>query len=138
MIAYFDTSAVVKLLVAEPGTVAARDHWNRAARVLSSVLVLPETLSALAAARRSGRMSQRAHRAARAGFDSLWEEITPVACDLDTVRLAGQLAERDGLRGCDSVHLASALIVEISDLVFVAWDRDLTVAARRAGLAVAA
>ncbi len=138
MIAYFDTSAVIKILVVEDGTETARDHWARASEALASVLIYPETVAALAAARRSGRMDPAAHRRARAEFESMWEEMIPVACGLETVRRAAALAETDGLRGCDSVHLASALSVGIADLVFVAWDGDLSRAARRNGLAVAA
>ena len=138
MIAYFDTSAIVKILVAEDGTAAARDHWARASQVLSSLVMYPETVASLAAARRSGRLDLRAHRSARDQFESMWAEMIPVACGLDTVLLAGDLAESDGLRGCDAIHLASALSTEISELVFVAWDRELLTAARRNGLAVTA
>ena len=152
MIAYFDTSAIVKILVAEDGTVAARDHWARASQVLSSLVMYPETVASLAAARRSGRLDLRAHlpqrlgdplhlrahRSARDQFESMWAEMIPVACGLDTVLLAADLAESDGLRGCDAIHLASALSTEISELVFVAWDRELLTAARRNGLAVTA
>lgn len=138
MIAYFDTSAIVKVLVEEEGTRAARDHWARASRALSSLLVYPETVASLAAARRSGRFDLGAYRLARAEFESMWAEMIPVACGLETVRRAAVLAEADRLHGCDAIHLASALSIGMSDLVFVAWDRDLSVAARRNGLAVAA
>lgn len=138
MIAYFDTSAIVKILVDEDGTDAARDHWAHASRALSSLLMYPETVASLAAARRNGRVDPGAYRLARARFESMWEEVIPVACGLDTVRRAAHLAESDGLRGCDAIHLASALSVGLSELVFVAWDRDLSRAARRNGLAVTA
>jgi uncharacterized protein len=138
MIAYFDTSAIVKILVDEDGTAAARDLWARASRALSSLVMYPETVASLAAARRNGRLDLRAHRSARDQFESLWAEVIPVACGLDTVLLAADLAESDGLRGCDAIHLASALSVGLSELVFVAWDRDLSTAARRNGLAVTA
>jgi len=138
MIAYFDTSAIVKILVDEEGTGAARDHWARATRALSSLLMYPETVASLAAARRNGRIDVGAYRLARDQFEAIWAEIIPVACGLDTARRAADLAESDGLRGCDAIHLASALSVGLSDLVFVAWDRDLSTAARRNGLAVTA
>ncbi len=138
MIAYFDTSAIVKILINEDGTAAARDHWARATRVLSSVLIYPEAVAALAAARRSGRIDVAAHRLLRAEFESLWAEMVPIVCGLETARRAASLAESEGLRGCDSIHLASALSVGMSNLVFVAWDVDLSRAARRSGLAVAA
>jgi predicted nucleic acid-binding protein len=138
MIAYFDTSAIVKILVDEEGTGAARDHWARASRALSSLVMYPETVASLAAARRNGRLDIGAHRSARDQFESMWAEMIPVACGLDTVLLAADLAGSDGLRGCDAIHLASALSVGLSELVFVAWDRDLSTAARRNGLAVTA
>ena len=138
MIAYFDTSAIVKILVDEEGTDAARNHWARASRALSSLLMYPETMASLAAARRNGRIDAAGYRRVRIQLDAMWEEVTPVACGLDTVRRAADLAESDGLRGCDAIHLASPLSVGLSELVFVAWDRDLSKAARRNGLAVTA
>ena len=50
---------------------------------------------------------------------------------------AGRLAEEEGLRGYDAVHLAAALAVAGTDTVFISGDQELLAAAARLGLAVA-
>lgn len=55
------------------------------------------------------------------------------------VRTAGDLAEVHGLRGFDSIHLASALWLKektSTPLNFAVFDQRLRAAAERAGLAV--
>ncbi|MGH2721782.1 MAG: type II toxin-antitoxin system VapC family toxin [Actinomycetota bacterium] len=137
MIAYFDTSAVVPLLIAEPGSPRAAAVWNGADRVVSVRLVHPETRAALAQARRLGRLTARQLRDAVAGFDALFEELDLVDIGDALARHAGDLAERHGLRGYDAVHLAAAQRVRDSTLVVVAGDGALLDAARSEGMTVA-
>ena len=138
MICYFDTSAFLKLvIVTEPGAREAADLWHGAARVMSSVLLYPEGRAALARARRSGRLDNRALRYARDDFERLWRGIDVLDVVEDLATRAGALAEELGLRGCDAVHLSSAETVGDPALVVVAADRALSAAARRIGLGVA-
>ena len=55
--------------------------------------------------------------------------------DLDLVHVAGELADRHGLRGFDAVHLASALKVQElkGTVTFAAFDRALVRAAKAEG-----
>ena len=64
MIAFFDTSALLKLIIAEPGEEAALGVWGDADEVVASVLLYPEARAALARARR-GRRVRGAARCAR-------------------------------------------------------------------------
>jgi uncharacterized protein len=57
VIAYFDTSAVMPLLIAEPGSDRAAALWDGADRVVSVRLVYPEARAALAQAERLGRLT---------------------------------------------------------------------------------
>jgi len=57
VIAYYDTSAVVPLLIAEPGSARAATLWDQADRVISVRLLYPEARTALADAKRLGRLS---------------------------------------------------------------------------------
>jgi predicted nucleic acid-binding protein len=136
MNAYFDTSALVKLLVDEAGSETVRSIRDGIGPLASSVLVYPESAAALAAARRSGRLGHEAHRHARLGLERLWATLIPVECSIGVIRDAAQLAELEALRGCDAVHLASALSIGDEELLFVCFDADLAEAARRNGLAV--
>jgi predicted nucleic acid-binding protein len=75
VIAYFDTSAVVPLLVVEAGSPRAAALWDGADRVVSARLVYPEGRAALAQAHRLGRLTARQLRATVTEFDSRYEEL---------------------------------------------------------------
>ncbi len=137
MIAYFDTSAVVPLLIAEPGSRRAASLWETADRVVSVRLVYPETRAALAQAQRLGRVGTRDLRDAVTELDSLFEEIDLVEVDAPLARLAGELAEIHRLRGYDAVHLAAADRIRDPSVVVVAGDSALLDAATAEGMAVA-
>ncbi len=137
MIAYFDTSAIVPLLVAEPGSPRAATLWDGADRVVSARLVYPEGRAALAHARRLGRLTARQLRAAVAELDARYGEFDLVEVDDELARHAGELAEAHGLRGYDAVHLAAADRVRDRDLVMVAGDGALLAAATTEGMTTA-
>ena len=138
MIAYFDTSALIPLLIAEPGSAVAGRLWDTADRVVSARLVYPEARTALAMAHRQNRLTTRQHRAAKRELDDLHRQLDIVELDAALAASAGDLAETYGLRGYDAVHLAAALLVHDPDLVLTAGDNDLLAAASDAGLATAA
>lgn len=137
MIAYFDTSAVVPLLVREAGSALAATLWDGADRVVSARLVYPQGRAALAQASRLGRLTARQLRAAVTEFDSRYVQFDLVELDDRLARHAGQLAETHGLRGYDAVHLAAAHRVRDPDLVLVAGDQALLTAATANGMSVA-
>jgi hypothetical protein len=138
VIAYFDTSALLPLLVVEAGSPRAARLWNGADRVVSARLVYPEGRAALAQAYRLGRLTARQLRAAVTEFDSRYEQFDLVEVDDPLARHAGQLAEAHGLRGYDPVHLAAAHRVRDPDLVLVAGDQALLTAATADGMSIAA
>ena len=138
MIAYFDTSAVVPVLVVEAGSARAAMLWDGADRVVSVRLMYPEGRAALAQAHRLGRLTARQLRAAVTEFDSRCEQFDLVEVDDPLARHAGQLAEAHGLRGYDAVHLAAAHRVRDADLVLVAGDQALLTAAIADGMSIAA
>lgn len=137
MIVYFDTSAFIPLLVAEPGSARAHTFWDDADRMVSTPVVYPESRAALARAHRLGRLSARQLRTAVDDLDSKYEDLDVVEIDGELARRAGDLAETHGLRGYDAVHLASADRVRDPDLVMVAGDGALLSAATAEGMAVA-
>jgi predicted nucleic acid-binding protein len=138
VIAYFATSAVVPLLVVEPGSARAAMLWNGADRVVSARLVYPEGRAALAQAHRLGRLTARQLRSVVDELDARYEELDLVEVDDGLARRAGQLAEVHGLRGYDAVHLAAADRLRGPDLVVVAGDGALLGAASTEGMAIAA
>lgn len=136
MIAYFETSALLKLLVEEEGADQAATLWDSADVVVTGRLAYPEARAALAAAGRAGRLSAGGHRAAVGQLQRRWRQLHVVDLDQDLAEAAGDLAERHALRGYDAVHLASALAVGRRESVLATWDAALATAARDAGLAV--
>jgi predicted nucleic acid-binding protein len=101
------------------------------------MLVYPEGRAALAAARRSGRLSKREHARALADFEDLVPDLALVRVDEPLARRAGALAEEFELRGYDAVHLATALALGEDAVTLVTWDADLAEAAIEAGLPIA-
>lgn len=128
MIFYVDTSALVKLVVAEPET-AALQSWIRSegAELVSSDLARTELLRAVRRAA-AGRVVQ-----ARAVLDS----VTLVGVRTSTFEAAGQL-DPAMLRTLDALHIASAL--ELGDDLsgLVTYDDRLGDAARSHGIPVVA
>lgn len=137
MIGYFDTSAVVPILVAEPSSTFCRDFWGEADDVVTSRLTYVEAAAALSQARRLNRVSDADHRAALANLDQLWGEFGIVEVDEILVRRAAELAYAAGLRGYDAVHCASAEQIDDSDLVVASGDQRLLAACAELGLATA-
>lgn len=135
MIAYFDSSAVVPLIIAEPASPRAQSLWDGADRAVSVRLLYPECRAALAQARRLGRLTPRQLREAVSELDSRYDEFDLVDFDDRLGRRAGELAEEHGLRGYDAVHLASAERVQDAELVLVAGDGALLEAATAARMA---
>ena len=137
MIAYFDTSALIPLIVDEPASAVCVRLWNEAERVVSSRLLYPEARAALAQAERMKRLGASELEHAVQELDSLVSEISFLELSADVAASAGDLAQAHGLRGYDAVHLASALLLNDQELVLVAGDHQLAAAARNSGVAVA-
>lgn len=138
MIAYFDTSALLPLVVDEPASERAGRLWDDASRLVASRLVCVEARAALAMARRMGRLSAADLTAAKDDVDALVDHLDLAHVTERLVRRAGDLAEEQALRGYDAVHLATAEALTDTELVLVSGDRDLLRAAGRIGIATAA
>lgn len=54
---YFETSALVKLFLDEPGADAARDLWDQADLATVGRIAYPEARAAFASAQRGGRIT---------------------------------------------------------------------------------
>ncbi len=133
---YFDSSALVKLLVEETGSDLAAELWDGCDAAVSSRLAYPEVKAALAAAGRNHDLDPAGQASAEDAWEEYWSATRPVELTRAVEQSAGQLAARHALRGADAVHLASALAVSQPGLILAAWDRRLRDGAEAAGLAV--
>jgi predicted nucleic acid-binding protein len=134
---YFDSSALVKLVVEEEGTSLAASLWDGCDAALASRLAYPEVRAALAAAGRNHDLSKADLDTAERAWERYWAAVRPVELSLAVERQAGQLARNHALRGADAVHLASALVIADPELIMAVWDRRLHAGAMAAGLRIA-
>lgn len=139
MIAYLDTSSLVKLYSTEAGTDVVRALVESCASVTTSTIAYPEARASLARQRREGRLSAAQLAACRRSLDDDWPTFVAIEITHAICRAAGDLADRHGLRGFDSVHLACYLdVVRASApalVTFSSFDERLAraaLAARRA------
>jgi len=137
VIGYFDTSAVLPLVLTEPGSARCAELWLACDARVSSMLVIAESHAALAQARRLGRVTEEEYGAARELLDRRLDELDLVTLTRALAVRAGELAVSEALRGYDAVHAASALAVQGPDTVFVAGDKVLLTAMADLGMSTA-
>jgi hypothetical protein len=130
LIVYFDTSAVVPILIAESSTETCRRLWEDADRRISSRLTYVEVAAALAMAERQGRVSAAEYDEAWTNFRDIWSDFDIVDLTPELTSRAASLARSMALRGYDSVHCASAMEVYDVELVAAAGDARLLAAWR--------
>ena len=121
---YLDSSALVKLVLAEPESAGLALWLRPEMRPTSSALARTEVVRAVAQA--------GDHAIARAR--ALLGRIDLIAVD-DVVLDAAALLQPPALRTLDAIHLASAISLGDDLAVFVAYDRRLLEAATVVGLA---
>ena len=126
---YLDSSALVKLVVAEPESTALMERLRRWPGRVSSALTLTELPRAL---RRAG-FGATARRRAR----EVLARMALIDVDRRILTAAAGLEPRD-LRTLDAIHLATALAVREDLDAIVTYDRRLRLAAEGAHLEVVA
>jgi len=134
LIAYLDTSSLIKLYVEEGGSSSVRKLVERAELVATSVVANAEARAALARQRREGRLTSAGYDRAKNDFEQDWPRYLTIEVSEAVYRSAGDLAEKHHLRGFDSLHLASFLSLYrdgARQIRFSAFDEALNRAARK-------
>jgi len=135
---YLDSSAIVKLFdSSEAHHELLRNGLNNLTPGIqfTSVLAFPESLAAFAGKKYSINQLNKIN----ALFLQAWEQdYSKIDLDQEICNISGILVRTHralGLRGADSVHLASALRVgaKRSSLTFVVFDKNLAKAASAEG-----
>lgn len=123
---YLDASAIVRLVLEEPGWESLVEYLREHPERVTSNLSVTEVTRAV---RRTDPSVAQSGRAA-----AVLDRIDRVAVTADLLRRAGEL-EPASLRTLDALHLATAL--EVAPIAaFVTWDVRLAEAARVIGLSV--
>ena len=126
---YLDSSALVKLVVTEPESMALIERLEEWPERVSSALALTELPRAL---ERVG-VGAAAHRRAR----EVLGRIALIDVDRRILATAATL-EPPALRTLDAIHLATALTVREDLEIVVTYDRRLRAAAERVQIDVVA
>lgn len=132
MTLYLDTSSLIKLYVEEPGSDEVRRDLSDASAAATSLVTYAEARAVFARLRRSGNITPTGFRAAKRDLDTDWPILMVVPPSDGLCRSAGDLAQRYGLRGFDSIHLATFLYLaknDPSEVRFSSFDRTLNRAA---------
>ncbi len=139
MIAYMDTSAMVKLYLSEPGSEASLRLWRESQGITVSAVGYAELVAAFHRKRREGIVSREGLTRAIRSFKSDWDSVQVVPVSPQLNRRIDRLVADHPLRGFDTIHLASALTVRDAvgeELLFVSADQRLLEAAQKEGLNV--
>jgi hypothetical protein len=120
-IAVFDTSALVKLVVSEPGFERVGEYWMASDTPVCCRLAHVEAHAALAAARRQRRFDAYQLITAKRRLNALWQQVTVVEVDEPLVLHGVDLVQRYPLKGYDAVHVAAALAA--GAIAFITGDK---------------
>jgi len=123
---YLDSSAIVKLVIAEPGSDRLRSYVDEGGSRTTSMVSVVE----------ASRAVERAAPDLVARVDEVLRMVNVIDLDGEVARLAARI-QPPGLRALDAIHLASAFLLGSGLRVFITYDRRLAEAARAAGLPVA-
>jgi predicted nucleic acid-binding protein len=136
---FWDSSALVPLVVKEPSSAWARQLLRKDPSVITWTLSQVEVQSALARKNRDGSLTHAEYKDLKQRTRRLFAELTHVVA-LELVRdRALRLLDLHNLRAADTLQLAAALVVsqERPDTMpFVTLDDRLADAAEREGFPV--
>ncbi|MFI5340179.1 MAG: type II toxin-antitoxin system VapC family toxin [Candidatus Methylomirabilales bacterium] len=109
--AYFDTSALVKRYIREPGSQRLRALLRRY-RVISSAVMPVEAVSAFRRRHASGDLTARDFQAIIAQLEKDRAHWDLVEVTSEVLSRAEDLVRRTSLRTLDAIHVASVLTIE--------------------------
>lgn len=136
---FWDSSAIVPLLVAESSSVAVIAEYERDPELVVWWATEVECVSALARLEREGALDEPSMAFALERLDALvqaWQEVQPI---VRIRQMAVRLLRLHGLRGADALQLGAALAVaedQPASLQVVTLDDRLGQAAEREGFRV--
>jgi predicted nucleic acid-binding protein len=133
VILFCDTSALIKLLIDEPGSDQIHQASQAALVISACRITWAEAMAAMARRQREDPVSADAIEQARQRLNQLWTFFSIVEVTQDLVETAGRFADGFALRGYDSVQLAAAYTLQgtaAQPLSFACFDRRLNQAAQ--------
>jgi len=137
VIAFLDTSALVKFYLDEVGSGALQERIE-GETVAVSQLTYGETFATFARRLRDELVTAEEHRELCDVFTDDWETFSRIPFSDEVLAHVPGLCHRHPLRGADAMQLACATMLheEKLEIRFFTSDRQLLTAARAEGLAV--
>jgi uncharacterized protein len=139
VVRFWDSSAIVPLVLAEPATTRVRGWLREDPTVAIWTFTRVKVLSALARRRRAEPTMRRQIAMARRELLDAWPRWFEVTTVDAVKRLAERLVETHPLRAADALQIGAALVAaenEPDSLEFVTLDDRQAEAAEREGLRV--
>lgn len=132
MTLFLDTSALVKLYIAEAETAMVMTAVQSAKIITVSTLAMPETVSSFVRKAAEGSITQTDAQEAFKSLLSDWPNLERIDLDDWIAKEAAVLTRSKSLRGADAVHLATCarLSRERRGVRFLAFDNALNEAAK--------
>jgi predicted nucleic acid-binding protein len=138
LILFCDTSALVKLYIAEDASREMRELAGRAAVVAVCRIAWAEMMAAVARRARESPGDAQTMETVRKRLSADWPHYAVVELTQAIVELAGDYADTFALRAYDSVQLAAARSLQEmagEEVQFACFDTRLCKAARTLGMA---
>ena len=137
---YLDTSAWLKLYINEDGSELVLQTVTESEQICTHLIAYTELRSALARAERENRIEPSQKVKIIEVMEKDWPTLNIIQSIETLVRRAGLLCDQFGLRGFDSIHLASAEAISLQMMpkitIFASFDRKLNKAAHALGMSI--
>jgi predicted nucleic acid-binding protein len=137
MILYLDTSALVKKYFRETGSSKVILQWKKAGAIATSSIAYAETMASFYRKKREANIRRDVFDYLVESFQQDWEGFMCVQVNDNLNDMIDKVLSNHPLRGFDSIHLASALILHDAapeELLFACFDKTLVQAAVAEGL----
>jgi len=131
---FFDSSALAKRYIEEPGSQKVEDLCAQATLLAVSSICLPEVISGLCRLARDSILTKKQYEVTKEGLLKDFEDILVCNITPSVIRQAIQILETNTLRTLDALHIGCAL--EWKAEVFVSSDLRQIAAAKKIGLKV--
>ena len=139
-ILYLDTSAWLKLYIDENGSDIVHKEISKSSMVFTHLIAYTEIRAALSRAEREIRINKVQKSQIIDALELDWKSFNIIQPVEMLIRRAALHSEQFGLRGFDSIHLASAEAVSIQvmpqETLFACFDRKLNKAASSLGMSI--
>jgi predicted nucleic acid-binding protein len=139
VILYLDTSALVKRYFLESYSNDIIALWRSADRIITSSVAYAETMASVYCKKKESNLSDKVVHTIVEDFKKDWHGFIHVMVMDDLNDMIDLIVQNHPLRGFDSIHLASALIIHDrfpEDFLFACFDQRLNLAAQHEGLEI--